>query len=146
MFVLRLSQITQKSIARSPTQGEAESRSLGEKGTKMLTFGAKGFVLESAMADDDDEMRVGRGERIGQREFPSSRVLQFGINSHRTPNTAPHSPEPHPSGSLHLTSILNGSPLALAFFSLPHLPARFLSSHRNIRVQKRMLFRGFARQ
>jgi hypothetical protein len=36
----------------------------GEKMKKMPTFGARGFVLESAMTDDDDdEMRVVRGER-----------------------------------------------------------------------------------
>lgn len=35
---------------------------------KRLTFGARGFVLESAMIDDE-EMRVIRRERAGQREF-----------------------------------------------------------------------------
>jgi len=99
MFVLRLSQITQKSIARSPTQGVAESRSPREKGTKMLTFGAKGFVLESAMTDDDDEMRVARGERIGQRESPHRVCTNLGSTrtGHRTPPLTPALP----SGSLY---------------------------------------------
>jgi hypothetical protein len=40
-----------------------------EKKEKTDTFGAKGFELESAMIDGDDEIRVVRGEWLGQREF-----------------------------------------------------------------------------
>ena len=56
---------------------------------KMLTFGARGFVLESAMTDDDDEMRVVRGERTGQRELCLVERAPIWVISDRTPNTAP---------------------------------------------------------
>lgn len=81
MFLVRLSHIAQKSIARINRRGVAESRSLGENGTEMLTFGAKGFVLESAMTDGDDGddgVRVARGERIWAQGVLVARAPNLG--------------------------------------------------------------------
>lgn len=54
--------------------------------TKTLTFGAKGFVLASAMIDCEEMIFV-RSERVGQREFSIARYRIGQIIAARTPDT-----------------------------------------------------------
>jgi hypothetical protein len=107
----------------------------------MLTFGAKGFVLESAMTDDDDgddEMRVARGERNWAEGVPHvARAPNLGLprTGHRTLPLTHTQPQPSrvPVPFIHLVYAVMASSSIMARFLLClsslFLFFHFVSSH-----------------
>src|SRR5258707_14541367 len=104
---------------------------------KKLTLGAKGFLLESAMTDDGDAMRVCLRRRAWAEGVVFARANQ-SRTGHRTPSLThvEATAFPGPSTFVHACVALverqqpvhNGSLLTLAFFPLPLLSIGFLSS------------------
>ena len=107
MFILRLSRVTKVNCM---TDGRVWQRVIHqEKTRKKLTFGAKGFVLKSAMTDDGGAMRVCSRRKAWAEGVVSSRACQSiwnqSLTGHRTPPLTMRGH--HLPGSFHLPSCVS---------------------------------------